>query len=373
LDKTIYIDKEKLGKNDPLIMQGDIFRSIPYFTYDMIIRSDYRDSITLTNEMTNIFEDLITNQKPIQVYGYYFPTWAILASQDCDIRPKKDLIFFPLKKINSLKKSRDIVNSVDNSIEKTTRSIYLPEIEFNSKIRYGPFEVIFHNPFYVPFEIIASNIEHCWLSRIIEPARKVFIGKLSQFYSRTPVDSFIFLDSHEITLYLNQMWRKYWKKKNNELEFEKLLSTIKEIKSILEYVNRTEEIPQIFFYGKVMIEKLREFLSYLTWDQESVCYIQLCNKILELENIESSKTIFESILESIFFAKESYLVKLNKWLSENEEKIQNVLDGKEVEDFVPINVKNPKKWVKNIRDNIYNIEKLHKDSIKYPQIFKIFN
>ena len=115
-------------KNELIISQGDIFCNLPYLTYDHLVRSGPDILDKFQNERDEIFTTILQNGGQVQVEGFVDAHWGILASQDCDIRSKKDLIFFPLEPTETLYESQNILTAIDDNIKNTTRKLYLPRI-----------------------------------------------------------------------------------------------------------------------------------------------------------------------------------------------------------------------------------------------------
>ena len=210
MTKTAYRYKSQLN-NEPIISQGDIFCNLPQLCYDFISESSSVQSNIKVNRANEIIEEIIKTGTPKLIEMFYNPTWAILASQDCDIREGKDLIFYPLVHDSSFELNK-IIKQIEERIKNSTRALYLPQILSSDNAFEGPFRIIYHNPFNVPFDIIMRNNNNCWRARLIEPIRKMFIGKVSHFYSRTPMEEVLFLKIEEINSFIKENWdRYYWK------------------------------------------------------------------------------------------------------------------------------------------------------------------
>ena len=144
---TIYKYWNQLEEGEPIISQGDIFSNLPIFSYDYLLRSEPIMINKFKNEKLSIFEDVIQKGCKIQTESFISPAWGILASQDCDIKPKKDLIFLPLIKTKSLEFRNDIVESVKNEIRESTRRLYISKLMINDNHQECTFEIVFQNPF----------------------------------------------------------------------------------------------------------------------------------------------------------------------------------------------------------------------------------
>ncbi len=324
MKKTIY--KYSLENGESTISQGDIFRNLPYFSYDYFIRLDPNNIYKFENEKSEIFEDIIQNGSKVQIEGFFYPKWGILASQDCDIKPNKDLIFYPLKETKCLIDEDNILKSIDNQIINTTRRLYIPKLGPPHTEAYGPYEIIFHNPFNVPFEAIINNLSNCWKARIIEPARKIFVGKLTQFYSRTPVEEIIFLENEEITKYMITNWDAFWKKGKTIEEFRIKLKKIEQILDILVHVDRKDDLEEIFYFDLQLIDKIKDLISKVKWFKNSEDLIKLCNYISDNydKKPKEANSQFEELINSFIIEENSFLNQFDLFIERKLEKIKEI-------------------------------------------------
>ncbi|MFW9972114.1 MAG: hypothetical protein ACFFDF_18130 [Candidatus Odinarchaeota archaeon] len=339
MEKTIYRYRDRI-ENDLLISQGDIFCNLPYLTYDHLIRSSPDILDKFQNEKDEIFASILKNGGQIQVEGFIDAHWGILASQDCDIRPNKDLIFFPLELTKPLIESHDILNAIDINIKNTTRRLYLPKITPpNGKRTYGPFEIIFHNPFNVPYNLIVDNIEYCWRARIIEQARKIFIGKLSHFYSRIPIEEIIFLENREITKYFTKNWKDFWGYKKDLAEkFQEKINRVSQVRDVLKLVGRQQDMQNIFYYDLELLTNLKRFLEYIGWFENADELINKC-KETELnvkERPDVSNSIFKYIINEFIIQENSFLDKWKEFFRTNESNIKKIrIENKKILGIFP--------------------------------------
>ena len=125
-------------------------------------------------------------------------------------------------------------------VRNTTRRYFLPEMKTNNKSIIGPFYAIFQNPFIIPYNIInePERYRKMWYARIMEPARKILVGKITNFYSRTPMDEYIFLSNSQIELFLEQNWNNLWRHNLEPEILDKIISNIIAIKDALFYNQR---------------------------------------------------------------------------------------------------------------------------------------
>lgn len=333
MEKTIYKYRDMI-ENAPLISQGDIFCNLPYLTYDQLIRSGPDILDKFQNERDEILTIILKNGGQVQVEGFIDAQWGILASQDCDIRPRKDLIFFPLEPTKTLYESQNIITAIDDNIKNTTRKLYLPRISSpDGSKTFGPFEIIFHNPFNVPYDLINDNLEHCWKARIIESARKVFIGKLSHFYSRIPIEEIIFLENREITKYFTRGWKDFWgDKKDPEENFQERITRVNQVRDVLRLVKREQDFHNIFYFDIELTTNIRRFLEHIPWYENAEELIKICKKV-ELnvrEKPDFANSMFKDILNKFIIQDDSFLVKWKEFFRINEINIKKIRKDKKI-------------------------------------------
>ncbi len=232
---TIY--DYKYDENSP-IKQGDIFTHLPYFSFDILVRSAKNNEKPLKDQASEILTEVLEKGNTIQAETIISSTTAILGSQDCDIMSQYDLIFFPLEIISQSEPNK-MIGYIRNNILEPTRFFYLPKLLPPESEEIGPFRVNFLYPFIIPYNFIFKNIEKCWIARINNDAKKAFIGKLSHFFSRIPIEEIIFLEVQQIIDYI-----KHLKKKRERQEF---LKKVEEIKKALILCNRKDDIKKIPF------------------------------------------------------------------------------------------------------------------------------
>ncbi|MFX1295485.1 MAG: hypothetical protein ACFFD2_11635 [Promethearchaeota archaeon] len=236
---TIYI--YEFDENEP-IRQGDIFTNIPYLSYDLIVKSTYEDDKPLYNQNIEILSEVLKKGVLTQVETFISSTTAILASQDCDIRKDLDLIFFPLEKIKSFQ-ANTIISDFNSKVRDTVVKFYLPKLNHPKLKTLGAFFAKFRIPLVIPYNLIIENIKHCWVARIKEPPRRFYIGKLTHFFSRPPIDEIIFGEIDEIIEYIE----RYKTKATNEIKRREFIKKVKEIKRALKSANRSEDLSKIPF------------------------------------------------------------------------------------------------------------------------------
>lgn len=376
MPKTIYKYSNHLEEGEPMISQGDIFSNLPIFSYDYLLRSEPIMKNKFKNEKFSIFEDVIQKGCKIQTEGFISPTWGILASQDCDIKPKKDLIFLPLVKTKSLEFRIDIIESVNNEIRDSTRRLYISKLIINDDYQEGPFEIIFQNPFFVPYEIIMRNYKKCWRARLIEPARKILLGKLSHFYTRTPIEEFLFLENKEITKYFIKDWERFWKKEGRKSEkFQEKIEKVKEVIDLLLYVKRKEDIKKIFYYDIEFIDRLMKILEFLKLEKNAEKLLRLCTNVKKFYNInqEKANSIFETIIHKFCIHEDSLLKKYRELI--NIDEIREIRNGAYIEGILPsyMNQNDAVEYAKgviNVKNHMNNIPDFIRDYLKIGEYIK---
>lgn len=220
--------------------QGDIFCNLPFLSFDLLVKSTYKDDKPIVDQSKEIIEEILRKGETIQVEAFVASTWGILANQDCDIREPYDLIFLPLKEISPSVANKTL-SFFNNKVRNTTRFFYLPVIKTPSSRNVGPFHVQFNMPFIIPYREIKDNLADCWVARITEPSRRMLVGKLTHFFSRPPIDEIIFAENYEIENYIKNFY------KNNKANEIKVLEKIEEIKNVLRICGRKEDADSIDF------------------------------------------------------------------------------------------------------------------------------
>ncbi len=325
-----YLDQTKP------IKQGDIFKNIPYLSFDLLVKSRREDKLdSLENENIDIFEEITQEGKPILIETFISSTLCILASQDCDILNEDSLIFYPLVEY----KNHDSVNKIVEEIRDTTRSLYLPRIKVDKEREFGPFTIEFREPIKIPKVLLKGKLKVLRIAQIFESVRKIFIGKLNNFYSRLPIEETIFLECDEIQKYIVNKWKEF---KNKPNEMEKICSNIK---YNLEECNRTEDISNLFFDKPVNHEGIKEIMRNMLnlnfgkkLPKEYRDINALCNEILSygeisFDNLKNQKNKYSLLKKNLENLKirintEEFIKDFLKKKSEiNDRKIINKADG----------------------------------------------
>ncbi len=249
------------------IQQGDIFRNIPYYSPDYLIKSTIKEiNVKTKNEAEIIFDDIIQNKKIINAKSIIFPTWAILASQECDIRRGFDLIFFPLVKYKGITKQDNLVKFIEEDIQKWTRYMYIPKSDLESK-KFGPFRVLLQNPFYISYEIIEKNLNYCWVTHIVEKVKKVFVGKITNLFTRTPVDELVFIEFNQIENYFQKKWLEAWVNKATtpyEKSASEIIDKIIEFYFLLKHENKHSQFQKFKIIDFNLLKEIKD-LADKSW------------------------------------------------------------------------------------------------------------
>jgi len=278
---------------DAPIKQGDIFKNIPYLSFDVLVRSSpiFKDS--LENEAFNIIEEIIHEGGEILVETIISTTLCILASQDCDITHENFLIFYPLEIYQKPKDFKSLINEIRDS----TQSVYLPSIDLPNSSKIGPFRVKFREPIKLPKNLITKHFKELRIARIRETGRKVFIGKLTNFYSRLPIDDVIFLENNEIEQFLVEEWKKT--KKDNV----KMSDLKKNIKWSLTENNRGNDIDEIYFDEPIdfkIIEDIRINLNRIQFMKDTKTFLELCEEFKGIESLREQKQKYDQLKNRLY-------------------------------------------------------------------------
>jgi len=293
--ETIYSYKYE-NEDSPPIMQGDIFYNLPIRSLDLIIKSISDEKDILENQKNVILEEIVLNGRYTLTESFMYPSWGILASQDCDIRSDYDLIFYP---IIETKGPEDVDNSINNflkqNIRETTRKYYLPKLKPPHLPEFGPSYVLLQSPFIVPYNLLIDEkiYKKSWCARINEPARRIFLGKLTNFYCRTPMDEYIFLTNSEITMLIEEYWKN--------LTLKDSIKKLFEIRNALLYNKRKNDIQNILFINRENVKELKNLLIHFHFGREDNELICICNeiqtrepKIANLKYIELIQKIYSN-------------------------------------------------------------------------------
>ncbi|MFX1500213.1 MAG: hypothetical protein ACFFDH_04525 [Promethearchaeota archaeon] len=359
-----------LKSEEPRIIQGDIFKNLPLYTSNFLINPAEMNPST-----SKIIKNIIREKKPKLVESFLIPSWGILASQDCDILPNFDLIFYPMIKTKKAEEWDNIADFIKNSINNTTRSCYLPKIETDDgNYQLGPFQVLFQKPFIIPYNILIREdiLSKCWVARIIEPANRVFIGKLTNFFSRTPIDEVIFLENNEISKLINHFWKnEIWKETKmriNERLFNKAFEKVNEIINLLIMVNRKDDINEICFFNKELVNFIYDKLDLLlleNHDDRIIDILQACRDIID-DNMEGICEKMKNVLNGVYIGENSICIQYNSpdYQKRFKENIKILKKG----DKIPSVSEYPFKNDNEIKGLGYKIEKALKDLLLYKKI-----
>lgn len=292
------------NKNGP-IRQGDLFYHIPYLSFDLLVRSTENNK-SIYDQSDEIINEIIETGNDILIETILASTVCILASQDCDIKHSKDLIFFQLSEYNvSEKKIKAFIKA---DISGSTQFCYFPKLKLpNSKI-IGPFRINFTDPIKIPSKLIKNKLRDLRIARIIDSARKFFIGKLTNFFSRMPIDEILFLENKEIQNLITEEWKEC------EFDKNKMQQRIKEIKYTLTKANRSDDIQKIYFDNPInteKIERIKQKLLELDLENETEPIIKICDEILNSESeLEMSKKN-KQLINKLYVEDNCLIIRLN--------------------------------------------------------------
>lgn len=330
------IYKYKLNPEEPKIMQGDIFKNLPIISNDLLVRVKPQEKRRVKDDKKEIMNEVINSEEFIIAESIIYPSWGILASQDCDIKEDYDLIFYPLIKATSPEYWNYIEEFLVKGVRNTTRRYYLPEMRTTDNSIIGPFYAIFQNPFIIPYNIInePERYRKMWYARIMEPARKILVGKITNFYSRTPMDEYIFLSNSQIELFLDQNWKNLWSCNLEPKILDGIISKITAIKDALLYNQRQKDISRIFFLDTRLIQEIKKHLLNLFYDNCAHKLIKCCENILNGDKTQSI-SVFAELLNEVYLKEDSLVTEFQdtNWMEKFNDNVQKLKSGKIIEEI----------------------------------------
>lgn len=299
----IYETKDEIDIKE--IRQGDIFKNIPYYSPDFLMKNLNQDNQEIKNETENIFQEIMRNGEVLAVESVIFPTWAILASQDCDIRKDYDLLFFPIVKYKELKEQDNKKKFIEDDIREWNRFMFLPKNYIDSS-KVGPFRVLLQNPFYLSYEILEKNIKYCWVSHISDKARKIFLGKITNFFTRLPFDELIFLEFSEIEEYFQIKWLDAWNNKEKEFEesANELIDKIIELYYSFKEEEKDLDLKKIKIVDTELINQIFELIKKNCILKQKHEFEDLCNKFNE-KKTDNCFSEFFNLIDKAIHAKDN--------------------------------------------------------------------
>lgn len=169
------------------------------------------------------------------------------------------------------------------------------------------------NPFYISYETIEKNIKSCWVSHINNKARKIFLGKITHFFSRLPIDELIFLEFGEIEEYFQVKWLDAWNNKEKEYEesANELIDKIIELFFSLKEVEKELNLKKIRIIDMELINQINDLIEKNWILKEPPEFISLYNKISE-SNIENYFSEFFNLIEKTIIADNSIFEKFKE-------------------------------------------------------------
>jgi hypothetical protein len=202
---------EVVQPDDP-IRQGDIFKGIPHIHYDpssLLVVKD-GDPITVTEQ--NWLEMIESGEA--RVIARVVPTFAIVASQDCDTQRDNFIALFKIKKIfdvakawnSTFPKDKSPKNQLEWWVKQLTRQVqvenkwfYLPpdkNLELEERMA-ADFQTIIP----VPLKFLTENKSKLRVGRLIPEADEHFREKIAQYFRRYPYDEWYPLSKEEFDVY----------------------------------------------------------------------------------------------------------------------------------------------------------------------------
>ena len=339
--KIIMVIYKQFKKRYP-VQQGDIFRNIPYLSFDLLVRIGKKGEKAITDDTEDIINEVINTGNTILVETFIGSTLCILASQDCDRENDEDLIFLLLEELkeNEIKNYKDI----DRALIKPTRSLYLPKIKVDEK-SFGPFKANFTEPIKIPTKLIKNKLKELRIAKISDSPKKVFINKLKNFYARFQINQIIFYENEDIQDYVIIIWNKA------ELSEENKLEKIEEIKLILESNERSSDIKKIYFEKPVdihYVKEIRKKLIELNFGESDSELVNICNNILKineinLDNLKEQQHIFESLKKKLFVDDDCLVNKINSedWIINFTNRLSDFRD----DDYLKIAAEKAKEYI----------------------------
>lgn len=315
---------------DYRIQQGDIFRNIPYLSFDLLVKASHKKKEWLDDETENIFEEVMENGKNILVETYLQSTFSILASQDCDIENNEDLIFLILEEYENV----DFTNykNVKQELTTPTRSFYLPFLIFAGK-KIGPLKVNFTEPIKIPNKLIKHKLKSLRVAKLIDSVKKTFAVKLSNFFNRVAVTELIFYENELIQEYIYEIWM------NLEITDKEKQEKIREITVILKENEREPDLSFIYLEKPVDINyviNIKKRYKELHFGQEDQEINELCDSIINIDNIKHDILVnqqreFNELINLLFLNDNSLIKKINT--PEWKEKFHKSIIKEDLEDY----------------------------------------
>ncbi|MFX1592333.1 MAG: hypothetical protein ACFFCL_06530 [Promethearchaeota archaeon] len=323
---AVYKDFDK----DHRIRQGDIFKNIPYLSFDLLVKASPKKREILDDETENLFEEITENGKNILVETYLQSTLSILASQDCDIENDEDLIFLILEEYENV----DFKNykNVKRELSTPTRSFYLPFLIIDGK-KIGPLKVNFIEPIKIPNKLIKHKLKSLRVGKLIDSVKKTFAAKLSSFFNRIAITELVFYENELIQEYIYEIWI------NPEMNDKEKLEKIREITVILKENEREHDLNFIYLERPVdinFVKNIKKKYIELHFGQEDQNINDLCDSIINIEKIRyetlvNQQSKFNELINLLFLNEDSLLNKINT--TEWKENFHNNIRREDLEDY----------------------------------------
>jgi len=187
------------------------------------------------------------------------------------------------------------------------------------------------------------------------------------------MDEYIFLTNNQITKFLEDRWEAFWnKEKGNPSVLNSMIKKIKEIKTALLFNNRSDDINQICYIDKNLINKLKKAVIDFNFGNEDKDLVRLCSSILNNGPDIANKEFFE-IINKIYLEENCLLKQIEKpeFQEEFTERVKILKNGEFLENILPLNLN------KDNTEEISNIGKRAEASIntfkKFQNLIPIYN
>jgi len=335
---------------DHPIRQGDIFKNIPYLSFDLLIKASHKKKEILDDETEILFEKVMENGKNILVETYLQSSFSILASQDCDIENNIDLIFFILEEYENKDFTRYKI--VNQELNRPTRSFYLPFLIYEGK-QIGPLKINFTEPVKIPSKLIKRKLKSLRVAKLIDSVKKTFALKLSNFFNRIGVNELIFYENELIQEYIYEIWT------NSEMTRDEKLEKIREIIVILKENERESDLRSIYLERPVdinFVNNIKKRYEELHFGQGDKEISKLCDSIINIINISYDKLVnqqseFDELIKLLFLNENSLIKKITT--GEWEETFNKNIEKEDLEDYKKDAAKNALEFFKEYSEK-YN-------------------
>jgi hypothetical protein len=202
---------EEVKHEDP-IRQGDIFKGIPHIHYDPSNLFVVQEDETIKSTEHNWAD--IYKAGEVRVIARVEPTYAIVASQDCDTQRDDFITFFKIDKIfdvspewkSKFPKDKSPQNQLAWWVKQITKQaqvenkwFYLPpDKDLGLEERQA---ADFQSIIPVPLQFLNENKSILRVGRLNQEADEHFREKIAQYFRRYPYDGWYPLNKEEFDIY----------------------------------------------------------------------------------------------------------------------------------------------------------------------------